>query len=150
MKWINSTFDMKLIHHLVSLTWFPNISRYLLMLICWLLRSMQYHATIFQCDLLAWWQASNGPCEPGVKIRGSQIGFVIFIRPMGNVRFVSERCCRCIYWIRVATSTSQKYVAYPQPWLIIRTLHDCPSQMNENLLISNSKLTSDSELIWWR
>ena len=34
--------------------------------------------------------------------------------------------------------------------IIIRTLHDCPSQMNENLLISNSKLTSDSELIWWR
>ena len=34
--------------------------------------------------------------------------------------------------------------------LFIRTLHDCPSQMNENLLISNSKLTSDSELIWWR
>ena len=33
---------------------------------------------------------------------------------------------------------------------VIRTLHDCPSQMNENLLISNSKLTSDSELIWWR
>ena len=33
---------------------------------------------------------------------------------------------------------------------IIRTLHDCPSQMNKNLLISNSKLTSDSELIWWR
>ena len=32
----------------------------------------------------------------------------------------------------------------------IRTLHDCPSQMNETLLISNSKLTSDSELIWWR
>ena len=31
---------------------------------------------------------------------------------------------------------------------VIRTLHDCPSQMNENLLISNSKLTSDSELIW--
>ena len=35
-------------------------------------------------------------------------------------------------------------------WKVIRTLHDCPSQMNENLLISNSKLTSDSELIWWR
>ena len=35
-------------------------------------------------------------------------------------------------------------------WFDIRTLHDCPSQMNENLLISNSKLTSDSELIWWR
>ena len=34
--------------------------------------------------------------------------------------------------------------------IVIRTLHDCPSQMNENLLISNSKLTSDSELIWWR
>ena len=33
---------------------------------------------------------------------------------------------------------------------VIRTLHDCLSQMNENLLISNSKLTSDSELIWWR
>ena len=32
----------------------------------------------------------------------------------------------------------------------IWTLHDCPSQMNENLLISNSKLTSDSELTWWR
>ena len=32
---------------------------------------------------------------------------------------------------------------------VIRTLHDCPSQMNENLLISISKLTSDSELIWW-
>ena len=26
----------------------------------------------------------------------------------------------------------------------IRTLHDCPSQMNENLLISNSKLMSYS------
>ena len=38
----------------------------------------------------------------------------------------------------------------PQQLLVIRTLHDCPSQMNENLLISNSKLTSDSELIWWR
>ena len=25
---------------------------------------------------------------------------------------------------------------------IIRTLHDCPSQMNDNSLISNSKLTS--------
>ena len=34
--------------------------------------------------------------------------------------------------------------------IIMRTLHDCPSQMNENLLISNSKLTSDGELIWWR
>ena len=33
-------------------------------------------------------------------------------------------------------------------FFVIRTLHDCPSQMNENLLISNSKLTSDSELIW--
>ena len=33
--------------------------------------------------------------------------------------------------------------------IIIRTLHDCPSQMNEHLLMSNSKLTSDSELIWW-
>ena len=32
---------------------------------------------------------------------------------------------------------------------VIRTLHDCPSQMNENLLIRYSKLTSDSELIWW-
>ena len=31
---------------------------------------------------------------------------------------------------------------------VIRTLNDCPSQMNENLLINNSKLTSDSELIW--
>ena len=34
--------------------------------------------------------------------------------------------------------------------IVIRTLHDCPSQMNETLLISNSKLTSDSELILWR
>ena len=34
--------------------------------------------------------------------------------------------------------------------IVIRTLHDCPSQMNKNVLISNSKLTSDSELIWWR
>ena len=38
----------------------------------------------------------------------------------------------------------------PSLIFVIRTLHDCPSQMNENLLISNSKLTSDSELIWWR
>ena len=30
----------------------------------------------------------------------------------------------------------------------IRTLQDFPSQINENLIISNSKLTSDSELIW--
>ena len=42
-------------------------------------------------------------------------------------------------------STDTLYMAY-----VIRTLHDCPSQMNENLLISNSKLTSDSDLIWWR
>ena len=34
--------------------------------------------------------------------------------------------------------------------MVIRTLHDWPSQMNEELLISNNKLTSDSELIWWR
>ena len=40
-------------------------------------------------------------------------------------------------------STGVIFIAY-----IIRTLHDCPSQMNGNLLISNSKLTSDSELIW--
>ena len=33
---------------------------------------------------------------------------------------------------------------------VIRTLHDCPSKMNEDLLISNSKLTSDCQLIWWR
>ena len=33
---------------------------------------------------------------------------------------------------------------------VIRTLHDWLSQMNENLLISNSKLMSDSELIRWR
>ena len=33
--------------------------------------------------------------------------------------------------------------------IIIQTLHDCPSQMNEHLLIGNVKLTSDSELIWW-
>ena len=30
-----------------------------------------------------------------------------------------------------------------------RTLHDCPSQMNENVFISNSNLMSDDELIWW-
>ena len=35
-------------------------------------------------------------------------------------------------------------------WDVIRNLHDCLSQMNENLLIINSKLTSDSELIWRR
>ena len=29
-----------------------------------------------------------------------------------------------------------------------RTLHGCPSQMNESLMISNNKLTRDSELIW--
>ena len=28
------------------------------------------------------------------------------------------------------------------------TLYGCPSQINENLMISNSKLTSDIELIW--
>ena len=39
---------------------------------------------------------------------------------------------------------------WPLSIIVIRTLHDCPSQMNEYLLISNSKLTSDSELIWWR
>ena len=30
---------------------------------------------------------------------------------------------------------------------VIPTLHGCPWQMNENLVISNSELTSDSELI---
>ena len=29
--------------------------------------------------------------------------------------------------------------------IVIRTLHDCPSEMNENLLISNSKLMNDSD-----
>ena len=32
--------------------------------------------------------------------------------------------------------------------MAIRTLHGCPSQMNKNLMISNSKLASDFELIW--
>ena len=43
---------------------------------------------------------------------------------------------------------SMTFDIYHKIKLVIRTLHDCPSQMNENLLISNSKLTSDSELIW--
>ena len=33
---------------------------------------------------------------------------------------------------------------------IIWTPHGCPSQMNENIMISNSKLKNDSELIWSR
>ena len=51
----------------------------------------------------------------------------------------------CRTFRRDVATTKRQIVA-----LDIRTLHDCPSQMNENLLISNSKLTSDSELIWWR
>ena len=44
--------------------------------------------------------------------------------------------------------TPPRFVYQQYLWNVRRTLHDCPSQMNENLLISNSKLTSDSELIW--
>ena len=48
-----------------------------------------------------------------------------------------------VYWCGSGWSVQYTGVAVD-----IRTLHDCLSQMNENLLISNSKLTSDSELIW--
>ena len=35
------------------------------------------------------------------------------------------------------------------PWChwVIRTLHGCPSQMNENSMMTNNKLTSDGEII---
>ena len=42
---------------------------------------------------------------------------------------------------------TKKFPTDPLP-IAIWTLHDCPSQMNENSMISNSKLTSDNELIW--
>ena len=50
--------------------------------------------------------------------------------------------CLCRHWLVNQELSKTLFV--------IRTLHDCPSEMKENLLISNSKLTSDSELIWWR
>ena len=34
-----------------------------------------------------------------------------------------------------------------QVGIVIRTLHGCPSQMNENFMLSNSKLTSDHEFL---
>ena len=57
--------------------------------------------------------------------------------------------CGC-YFLAVRIQISWPHYMNDQHYHVIRTLHDCPSQMNENLLISNSKLTSDSELIWWR
>ena len=60
-----------------------------------------------------------------------------------QVTFGDLLCAQVFNWIY--------YLGIPSNELYtIRTLHDCPSQMNENLLISKSKLTSDSELIWWR
>ena len=41
------------------------------------------------------------------------------------------------------------YIFYYVFYIIIRSLHGCPSQMNENLMISNCKLTINSELIWY-
>ena len=64
--------------------------------------------------------------------------------------------CNEITMVKAAEETYGLLTTKPLPNIVykggntIRTLHDCPSQMNENLLISNSKLTSDSELIWWR
>ena len=60
-----------------------------------------------------------------------------------------------IYYDFTCPETNLTGLALPNFWstgvtISIRTLHDCPSQMNESLLISNSKLTSDSELIWRR
>ena len=42
--------------------------------------------------------------------------------------------------LNVMNMLLQQYHEY-----VIQTLHDCSSQMNENLLISNSKLRSDNE-----
>ena len=56
-----------------------------------------------------------------------------------------------ISWFRDFTRSYEKtsfWILRRGP--VIRTLHDCPSQMNENLLTSNNKLTSDSELFWRR
>ena len=56
-----------------------------------------------------------------------------------------------IGYLQTSSKNDTKFDVSVQIYIIsIRTLHDCPSQMNENLLISNSKLDSDSELIWWR
>ena len=56
-----------------------------------------------------------------------------------------------IGYLQTSSKNNIKFDVSVQIYIIaIRTLHDCPSQMNENLLISNSKLDSDSELIWWR
>ena len=48
------------------------------------------------------------------------------------------------------TSDDEKSHMVAQMAAVGRPQQFLPSQMNENLLISNSKLTSDSELIWWR
>ena len=66
----------------------------------------------------------------------------------GGLKFVTT-CTMFMHAILGAFVNHAILLSYV-PYVNIRTLHDCPSQMNENLLISNSKLTSDSELIWWR
>ena len=75
-----------------------------------------------------------------------------------NLTDDKSKLVQVMAWCRQATShylsqcwpRSLSPYGVTRPQWVIRTLHDCPSQMNENLLISNSKLTSDSELIWWR
>ena len=79
-----------------------------------------------------------------------------YIMSKNLVKCVNIQNCQhiitVIWLMKVLCFTAiRKHGLYlPAILMAIRTLHDCPSQMNENLLISNSKLTSDSELIWWR
>ena len=62
--------------------------------------------------------------------------------------FVFRKVSAGIRFEVVLQETEVSQALCPLSWFVTRTLHDCPSQMNENLMISNSKLRSDSKLIW--
>ena len=69
----------------------------------------------------------------------------VFEQLIAIIKWMWLEKCRCEKVVFAAIVSNPCH-----PHFVIRTLHDCLSQMNENLLISNSKWTSDSELIWWR
>ena len=71
-------------------------------------------------------------------------------KTISNKGIIDIRCSKIFVVRRRVSMISSLWWWKTSRIFAIRTLHDCPAQMNENLLISNSKLTSDSELIWWR
>ena len=78
------------------------------------------------------------------SLSGAVLYYVVFCCVVwcGEVWVVS---CRGLTWHGIAWLRMAWHGTVSDWQFIIRNLHDCPPQMNENLLISNSKLRSDSD-----